>query len=58
MPIKGRTIYDYNISFELDGGERIKVEQSGFNIADVISKVRHQYPDAHMFIVLKKRKST
>ncbi len=56
MPIRGRVIYDYNISFELDSGGRIKVEKSGFNITDVISQVRREHPDAHQFIVLKKKK--
>lgn len=49
------TIYEYNVSFET-GGKRVKAQQSGFNIHDVIKRVRKDYPDAKMFRILKKMK--
>ncbi len=50
-------IYDYNLSFEV-GDKRIKAQQSGYNIYDVIKKIRKDYPDAHMFVVLRKIKNS
>lgn len=47
------TIWDYNVSLETCG-KRIRVQQSGHNITDVIKKVRKDYPDAKMFKVIKK----
>ena len=55
--MRNRIIYNYEVSFETgDIGNRVKMEQSGFNITEVITKVRKEYPDAHMFIVVKKKK--
>lgn len=50
-----RELYEYNVSFETDG-KRIKAQQLEFNIHDVIKRVRKDYPDAKMFIVLNKMK--
>lgn len=50
-----RDIYEYNVTFET-GGKRIKAQQSGYKIHNVIKRVRKDYPDAKMFIVLKKVK--
>ncbi len=49
-------LWEYNVSFETCG-KRIRVQQSAYNITDVIKKVRKDYPDAKMFKVLKKVKS-
>jgi hypothetical protein len=49
------TIYEYEISFVKDG-QRIRVQQIGYNIHEVIKKIRIQYADAKAFIVLKKMK--
>ncbi len=55
--MRDRIIYHYEITFETGGmGNRVQVEQSGFNITEVIKNVRRDYPDAHLFIVLKKKK--
>lgn len=46
--MKDRLVYDYKLSCELDDGERIKLEESGYNITEVIKKVRRQYPSVSM----------
>lgn len=51
-----RSIWDYSLSFEV-GDKRLKAQQSGFNIHDVIKKVRKDHPNAHMFRILRKVKS-
>jgi len=57
--MRNRIIYNYEVSFETgDIGKRVKKEQSGFNITEVIQEIRRKEPNAHMFIVIKKKKQT
>ena len=46
-------VYDYDVSIETEGG-RLRKQTQQSNIHNVIKEVRKEYPDAHMFIVLKK----
>jgi hypothetical protein len=46
--------FDYTVSCEVAGGERIRVNKQAYGISELIRSVRKTEPTAHMFIVIKK----
>ncbi len=53
--MKARITYDYKLSCETKEGKRI-MQSPAHNITEMIGKIRKDYPEAHTFIVLDKKK--